>query len=178
MTDEVAIRLARSIAQPRLERFDAESMRFLRLYDAYCTEMNERARLLLGNNKFTTDLVTPTSLKYWVYQEQLEAAIALGFAPDAENYDKLWEKTLRQYLDSKTCKSPEHLYSGDVHKIVKKSLSMDVDAHCSRSRMEMLIKAYNTILRNQRLLWMLKSQPRLQCGTYSTLLSRQTFEIT
>lgn len=52
-----------SLDHPKIKRIDAESnFNFLRKYDAYCTEIMERAKTNLGN-EYTTESVRSSGLR-------------------------------------------------------------------------------------------------------------------
>lgn len=109
-------RYTTSISHPRLHRIDAEAIRaFLPKYDAYCTEISERARQLLGTETASTEAVAASSLKFCVDRDQLESFIELGFIEGVNDYDNLSNDKLRLYLESKILEDATNLNKIDIN---------------------------------------------------------------
>lgn len=65
---------------PSLLRFDTYSVRaFLGIYDAYCTEVVERA-LQLTTYSTLTEIIQPANMRYCGDHEKLDAAIESDFS--------------------------------------------------------------------------------------------------
>ena len=79
-----------AVEHPRLTKTDAASVRlFLRAYEQYAREVNERARQVVGEDVISTEAAKPVQMKYCVNAEWLESLIDLDFIPNVSSYNSL-----------------------------------------------------------------------------------------
>ena len=91
--------LTSTVDHPKLLNTDAASIRsFIRSYDQYAKEVEQRAKQLSATMTISTETITPVSIKFCCDVEWIESLIALSFLKVA-TYDDLDDVTLRQYLE-------------------------------------------------------------------------------
>lgn len=155
MTDNTKLRspfITSSVDHPRLSKTDATSIRkFLRSYDQYAKEIEERARQHMKDDSFSGEAVTPVHLKFCVDAEWIESLIELGFIDKISSYDDLTDNDLREYLEEKATESKEVLTLERLDKIAANNLRIDMTDINARSRIENLFISYQSLLRRNGL---------------------------
>lgn len=150
-----------SVEHPRLICTDAESVRtFLRKYDQYVSELTSRARQL---NKCTnvSEPVRAVELKFCVDVDFIESSITLGFVENATSYEKLTDEQLRTFLEGRVQESKDVVTLDTLDKIVKNRLHTDMRNTNAKTRIQDLFASYNTILRNNGLLWIIEDNQKV-----------------
>lgn len=88
ITTRSAQYVSTTVAHPRLDRTDAESVQwFLKLYYQYLNEVKARERQL--GDGLTTEASKPVDLKYCVDVDVRKSSISLGLIDSAKDYDTL-----------------------------------------------------------------------------------------
>lgn len=87
--------VASTFDHPRLTAADASSIRvFLRAYDQYATEIQERARQLIAQDAVATEAINLVNFKFCIDAEWLKSTILLGFIDGLTSVDLLTETRL------------------------------------------------------------------------------------
>ena len=153
--------MSATVDHPRLVKQDPNSIRiFLRLYDQYTNEVLARA-LQLSDSEQPAEAGKPVDLKFCVEPEYLESAIALGFIPGVLSYRQLDDTTLRAFLDKKAEECKESVTLSSLDNFVSKNLKMDMQDSSAVSRMQSLFVSYHTLLRQNGLLWVMDTSPKV-----------------
>ncbi len=154
---------AASIDHPRLDEFDAESVRkFLSEYDQYAREIIEFSQQLQRDGAVTTEPVQPVSLKFCVNVDLVESLLTLGLIENAPcNYDELTDEVLRTHLDSIAEESEITIYREKLDLIVEQDIRMSMKNSSVRSRMQALFLSYSTLLRLHGVAWVLETNTKV-----------------
>ena len=152
-----------AIDHPKLLELDAESIRiFLKLYDAYSTEIFSRAQQLTVNGfGVSSQICRPLGIKYCVNTSLLQSIINLGFIGDVTSYDDVTDDQVRDYLEEQ-CESSQEVVSLEaIEDLVNAELKMDMKDKSAISRMQRLFISYHMILERNGLAWIIQKQPKL-----------------
>ena len=156
--------VATSVDHPRLTATDASSIRvFLRSYDSYVTEVQERARQIVDSS-VSTEPVKPVNLKFCVDAEWLESTVALGFIEPIDTVEQLTDERFRAYLDSKAEESKEVVSLSKLDELVSQELRTDMRDANATSRIQNLFINYMTLLRRHGLSWIIKENQKVAVG--------------
>ena len=156
--------VATSVDHPRLTATDASSIRvFLRSYDSYVTEVQERARQIVDSS-VSTEPVKPVNLKFCVDAEWLESTVALGFIEPIDTVEQLTDERFRAYLDSKAEDSKEVVSLSKLDELVSQELRTDMRDANATSRIQNLFVNYMTLLRRHGLSWIIKENQKVAVG--------------
>lgn len=151
-----------AVEHPRLAKTDAASVRlFLRRpNDQYVCIGKERARQIVGQEAISSEAATPLQMKFCVDAEWLGSLIELHFLPEVPSYDEVNDEQLRDYLSKKAeeSKNVETIETLDL--IVENELHTDMEDKDARSRIQTLFVSFKSLLRRNRLSWIIKDNGR------------------
>lgn len=172
--------LKSSVDHPRLQNTDAASIRkFLRAYDQYSKEVEQRAKKLSATMTISKETVTLVSVKFWYNVEWIESLIALGFIV-VTNYDELDDKTLRTYIDRESEESKDVLNMNVLDDIINKHLRTNMEDSNAKYRMRNHFVSYHTILHCKEIGWIMKDNQKVEVNhvlsAFSPMSLRQRLE--
>lgn len=161
-----AAHVSLSVDHPRLLSTDAESIRtFLRRYDQYYNTVLSRARQLPTSSSSagtsTLEAVRPVDLKFCVDVEFLTSSIALGFIPDADDFNTVTDEQVRDFLDSRATESKETVTLNGLNDIVQRELRTDMRNKNAKARMQDLFVSYHMILLRHGLKWIVTENQKV-----------------
>lgn len=150
-----------TVDHPRLLKTDSAAIRsFLRSYDQYAKEVEERARQL-SRHTVVTEPISPVHLKFCVDADWIESLLTLGFIADTSSYEDLTDELLRSYLEKKAEESKEVVTIDTLDKLVEDKLRIDMTDSDARSRIENLFVSYLTLLPRNGLSWIIKENEKV-----------------
>lgn len=168
--DRLSNFMTMTVDHSRLKTTDAASIRyFLRAYDNYAKEVQERARQLVARNVVTNEVVTPVNLKFCVDSKWLESLIALNFIDKVSTYYDLSDSQLRSFLEKKAKESKEVVTLNMLDNIVKRELHTNMQDPNAKSRTENLFISYYSMLLQHGLSWLVKENQKV--AVYHVLLA-------
>lgn len=146
-----------------MESTNASSiLKFVLEYKKYAKEVEGRARQVRPSAETAmTEPVGPVNMKFCVDMKWLESTIALGFIDGIEEYDRLSDKVLFDFLESLAKEPKETINIESLDEIIGRELRMNISDTNAGSRVKNLFKSYPAILCRNGLTRLLKESQKV-----------------